>query len=141
VATARQRVALVTGSSRGLGGAIVQRLARDGLAVAVNDRRGDSRALEIVRAIRDDGGVADAFPAGDRDRRGPHRGERSLGRRHRVVPGPAGVGDHGRRRPLMPSPQPMKILIVLNDPPHAAEESPVPGADRSTLEELADGTL
>jgi NAD(P)-dependent dehydrogenase (short-subunit alcohol dehydrogenase family) len=59
----RQRVALVTGSSRGLGSAIARRLARDGLAVAVNDLHGDTRAREVVRAIRAEGGVADAFPA------------------------------------------------------------------------------
>ena len=59
----RQRVALVTGSSRGLGSAIAVGLARDGLAVAVNDLHGGSRAREVVRTIRDDGGVADAFPA------------------------------------------------------------------------------
>ena len=65
----RQRVALVTGSSRGLGSAIARRLARDGLAVAVNDLHGDSRALDVVRAIRDDGGVADAFRADVTDER------------------------------------------------------------------------
>ena len=54
-----QRVALVTGSSRGLGSAIARRLARDGLAVAVNDLHGD--AVEVAAAIRDAGGVADAF--------------------------------------------------------------------------------
>src|ERR1700728_3087547 len=36
-------VALVTGSSRGLGAVIARRLARDGLAVAVNGRRGDGQ--------------------------------------------------------------------------------------------------
>jgi 3-oxoacyl-[acyl-carrier protein] reductase len=65
----RQRVALVTGSSRGLGSAIAGRLARDGLAIAVNDLHGDSRAREVVRAIRDEGGVADAFPADVTDER------------------------------------------------------------------------
>jgi 3-oxoacyl-[acyl-carrier protein] reductase len=57
------RVALVTGSSRGLGSAIARRLARDGLAVAVNDRHGDQLAGELVAAIRSEGGVADSFTA------------------------------------------------------------------------------
>ena len=63
----RPRVALVTGSSRGLGAAIARRLARDGLAVAVNDRAGES--LELARAIQDEGGVADAFMADVTDER------------------------------------------------------------------------
>src|SRR3954454_8652984 len=58
-----RRVALVTGSSRGLGSAIARRLARDGLAVAVNDRSGDPLAQELVAAIRSDGGVAESFSA------------------------------------------------------------------------------
>jgi 3-oxoacyl-[acyl-carrier protein] reductase len=57
------RVALVTGSSRGLGQAIARRLARDGLAVAVNGLHGDGQAAEVARAIRDDGGTAEAFTA------------------------------------------------------------------------------
>jgi 3-oxoacyl-[acyl-carrier protein] reductase len=57
------RVALVTGSSRGLGQAIARRLARDGLAVAVNGLQGDGQAAEVARAIRDDGGTAEAFTA------------------------------------------------------------------------------
>jgi 3-oxoacyl-[acyl-carrier protein] reductase len=57
------RVALVTGSSRGLGAAIARRLARDGLAVAVNAQRGDELAGEVTRSIRGDGGTAEAFGA------------------------------------------------------------------------------
>ena len=57
------RVALVTGSSRGLGAVIARRLARDGLAVAVNDRRGDGPAREVAGSICDDGGIAEAFGA------------------------------------------------------------------------------
>jgi 3-oxoacyl-[acyl-carrier protein] reductase len=55
-----QRVALVTGSSRGLGQAIAQRLGRDGYAVAVNGLH-DAEATTVVQAIRDAGGIADAF--------------------------------------------------------------------------------
>ena len=57
------RVALVTGSSRGLGSAIAVRLARDGFAVAVNGLHGDGPADDVVQAIRADGGTADSFPA------------------------------------------------------------------------------
>jgi 3-oxoacyl-[acyl-carrier protein] reductase len=60
---AHGRVALVTGSSRGLGAAIARRLAEDGLAVVVNGRRGDEQAEQVARTIRGDGGVADAFGA------------------------------------------------------------------------------
>ena len=60
---AHGRVALVTGSSRGLGAVIARRLARDGMAVAVNARRGDEQAEQVVRAICDGGGVAGAFAA------------------------------------------------------------------------------
>jgi 3-oxoacyl-[acyl-carrier protein] reductase len=64
-----QRVALVTGSSRGLGSAIALRLARDGLAVAVNDRHGGAQAVEVVTSIREDDGVADDFAADVTDER------------------------------------------------------------------------
>ncbi len=60
---ARRRVALVTGSSRGLGAVIARRLAHDGLAVAVNGRRGDGQVGDVGRGIRDDGGVAEGFYA------------------------------------------------------------------------------
>jgi 3-oxoacyl-[acyl-carrier protein] reductase len=69
VAVADRRVSLVTGSSRGLGSAIARRLARDGLAVAVNGLHDHELANEVVGAIRDEGGVADAFPADVTDER------------------------------------------------------------------------
>jgi 3-oxoacyl-[acyl-carrier protein] reductase len=57
------RVALVTGSSRGLGAVIARRLARDGFAVAVNSRPGDGQVAAVGAAIRDKGGTAEGFYA------------------------------------------------------------------------------
>lgn len=59
----------MTGSSRGLGSAIARRLARDGLAVAVNGLKGDSGAGGVAEAIRREGGAADPFPADVTDER------------------------------------------------------------------------
>jgi len=59
---AAPRVALVTGSTRGLGRAIAGRLARDGFAVAVNGVDA-GEAFTVADAIRGDGGTADAFVA------------------------------------------------------------------------------
>ena len=60
---AHGRVALVTGSSRGLGAVIARRLADDGLAVAVNGPPGDEQVAAVAAAIRSGGGRAEGFCA------------------------------------------------------------------------------
>lgn len=57
----KDRVALVTGGSRGIGRAVALRLAREGAAVGVNYRNDESAAQEVVRLIADEGGKAVAI--------------------------------------------------------------------------------
>ena len=64
-----RRVALISGSSRGLGRFIAERLAADGLAVAVNGLHGDGRSEAVAESIRSAGGVAAAFSADVMDER------------------------------------------------------------------------
>jgi 3-oxoacyl-[acyl-carrier protein] reductase len=55
---ANGKVAIVTGSTRGIGAAIAQRLARDGYRVTVNGARNRDSATAIVRDIEQAGGEA-----------------------------------------------------------------------------------
>ncbi len=52
------RVGVVTGSGRGIGRAIAVRLAREGVRVVVNAKRGLSEVLETIKIIEEVGGEA-----------------------------------------------------------------------------------
>ena len=58
-----RKTAVITGGSRGIGRAIAERLAADGVAVVINYSRSPKQADEVVRRIIDRGGDAIAIQA------------------------------------------------------------------------------
>jgi 3-oxoacyl-[acyl-carrier protein] reductase len=59
----KNKVAIVTGASRGIGRAIAESLAEAGAAVVVNYRASEQQAAETVTAIAGNGGLAAAIQA------------------------------------------------------------------------------
>ena len=63
--TLEGKAALVTGGSRGIGRAIVERLAADGATLVINYARNKTQAQELVNSITAGGGKATAILAAE----------------------------------------------------------------------------
>jgi 3-oxoacyl-[acyl-carrier protein] reductase len=63
MASLTNKVAIVTGSSRGIGRAIAERFGEEGAAVVVNYSKSEQEALNVVAAIKEKGGTAIAIQA------------------------------------------------------------------------------
>lgn len=67
MADLKNRSALVTGGSRGIGAAIAKRLAQDGASVAITYTASSQKAAAVVESITKDGGKAIAIQADSSD--------------------------------------------------------------------------
>jgi NAD(P)-dependent dehydrogenase (short-subunit alcohol dehydrogenase family) len=114
---ARRRGALVTGSSRGIGRAIVQRLAADGFSVVVNYVRRADAAQAVVSEIQQAGGHAIAVQGSVADsadrQRLVDRTLESWGRLDLLVNN-AGITSPGRRDLLDVTPEGWDEVLETN---------------------------
>jgi 3-oxoacyl-[acyl-carrier protein] reductase len=69
----KDMTAVVTGGSRGIGRAIVERLCRDGAAVVFNYATNEEAADDVVRAVQADGGTVRAIRLDLKEPDGPER--------------------------------------------------------------------
>src|SRR5437762_11252035 len=92
----RDRTAIVTGGSRGVGRGIATALARDGVRVALTYRRRNTDADQAVASIQSAGGTAASFTLTVEDRASVQRAisevTRVLGRPN-VLVNNAGIAD------------------------------------------------
>ena len=56
------KYALITGASRGLGKAIALRLAKDGFAVIINYQKNREAAEDVLKQVKENGGVGELLP-------------------------------------------------------------------------------
>ncbi|GAA2783777.1 glucose 1-dehydrogenase [Kitasatospora sp. CM 4170] len=78
------RAAVVTGGSRGIGRAIVERLCRDGAEVVFNFATAVDAAADVVRSVRAEGGTVHALRL---DLAGPDGPERLMAEAERLLGG------------------------------------------------------